>query len=124
MADQVHRLWDIAVPFPELATGLRVEGEDVVVASGDVHDAVDYDWIGFEAVLRAQTRMQPRHPHASELGDVGRVDLIERRIALVVERATVRDPVFAAVLRLRQLLGADRPRPALGSETGGEEHHR
>src|SRR5438270_513702 len=81
--------------------GDGIEGEDVVVARGDVHDAVDDNRIGFEDVLTTSARAEPGKPGAFEAADIARIELIERRVTLVVERATVGDPVSPRVPGLR-----------------------
>ncbi len=66
-ADQIHVLWDIAIPLPQFATSFGVEREDVVVASRNVHHAVDDQRIGFKTIFAPQTRPEAGHPGALEL---------------------------------------------------------
>src|SRR6266849_2666800 len=47
---------------------------------------------------------EPGHPRTLEVRDIGRIDCVQRRVALVVDRAPKRDPVFAARFGRSKLL--------------------
>jgi hypothetical protein len=66
-------------------SGVGVDGEDVVVDGRDVHHPVDDQWVSLEDVLRFAARAQTREPGAPELGDVTGIDLVQSRVALVIE---------------------------------------
>ena len=86
---------------PELLTGHGVDGPELAVRAGDVHDAFHDQRGGLERVGRRAGRQADRagleHPRGDQLLDGLLVDLVERRVALSVVGAVVGEPV----LRLR-----------------------
>src|SRR6185312_16064613 len=83
--------------MPDLRAGFGIYGEDAVRAI-DVHDAIDDYGNGFSARLAGV-----EGPGALEAGDVGRIDLVERRIAgggrVVAEHGPVSSGVRGSVGR-------------------------
>jgi hypothetical protein len=84
--------------LPCECTCLAVEREYVVIAGGDVEDAVFDNRSAFKRILLAEARAQVRYPGALEVLDVAAVDLGQRRIARVVPIAADRKPVLAGWL--------------------------
>ena len=75
----------------------------------DVDDAVLDERLALTRVLRGhRDAVQVGAPDALELRDVGGVDLVERRVALVGDRATVRRPVRSGAHRFARF----EPHPA------------
>src|SRR5206468_12256582 len=85
-ADRRDLLVDARRVVPEDLPARDGDREDVVVAGRDVDDALVDDGLALGRVLRRYGRaFEMRPPDAFQLGDVGGVDLIERRVALVHE---------------------------------------
>ncbi len=97
-ADCRNVLLDARAVLPYERTGLAVEREHVVIAGGNVEDAVFDDRSAFKRILLAEARAQVRHPGALEVLDVVAVDLGQRRIARVAPIAANREPVLAGWL--------------------------
>ena len=75
--------------------GVDRQREHVVGAGAHVSDAVVHERLRFARILRRDRRASKAcPPNAFELAYIGRVDLVERRISLVVEIAAVRRPVI------------------------------
>ena len=67
---------------PEQVAGRRVDGEDLIVARGDVHRPVDDDRVGLLALLDpGHDLVQVERERAPELIDVAGRDLRQRRVA-------------------------------------------
>src|SRR6516164_10880077 len=95
-ADGRDLLADAGPMLPQDLTGLGIEREDIVVAGADVHDAVFDERGRLERVFTAKPgALEAGHPGSLELLDVGGVDLLQRRIALVGQIAEVGDPILA-----------------------------
>ena len=93
-AGGVDRLFDPRVIRPDALPRRGVHREDVAVAGGEVHHAVVDDRSALGRILRSLAgAVEMDVPRLLELGDVGRVDLVERRISGVRYVAPVRDPV-------------------------------
>ena len=70
-------LVDIGPVFPENRAGLGIEGEDIVVARDDVHDAVLDQRRCLQGVLGTEPgAFETGHPSSFELRDIGGVNLI------------------------------------------------
>ena len=94
MVEIVWPIWDQC--SHRISTGLGIEREDVVVAGADVHDAVFDERRRLVRIFAAEPgAFEAGHPGSLELLDVGGVDLLQRRIALVGHVAAVGDPVLA-----------------------------
>ena len=75
---------------PELQARLGVEREHLSGSAGCVHDAVDHDRRGFEQrVVR-----QLHGPAGLKLADVGRVDLLQRRVVPPLIIAPIGEPIL------------------------------
>ena len=74
---------------PELAPGRRVERVDLV-PPGHIHDAVLHDG---RRLKRARIARNRKHPCRAEPLHVGRVDQLERTVAIAGEAAVVVRPV-------------------------------
>src|SRR5262249_35325986 len=97
-ADRRDVLLDAGAMLPYERTRLAVEREHVVIAGGDVEDAVFDDRSAFKRILLAEARAQVRHPGAREILNVVAVDLGQRRIARVVPIAADGEPFLAGGL--------------------------
>src|SRR5262252_2048500 len=74
---------------PDLLAGLRVDGDHLVLWRRYEHDAVVDDRRGLVAFVDAGRK----GPRRLQILDVGRVDLVERAVALAVISAPVEHPV-------------------------------
>ena len=105
-------------------------GEHVVGAGDRVDDAVVDDRCRLAGVLRSHAgAVEVRLPHALQMLDVLRVDFVERRVALVGQRATVGDPPALRELRERGVgdlavtahsLSVETDRDRVGAAAGHE----
>src|SRR4030095_296166 len=95
-ADGINLLIDARPVLPEELTGLGVHRKGVIVARDHVHDAVLDERCGLVRVLATEPRaFEADHPGALEVLDVGSIDLLQRRIALIGQVTAVRHPVLA-----------------------------
>ena len=102
-------LVDPGVVTPQPLAGGRIEGEDDAPRTGRVHDTVDDDRGGLEATIGAGVEA----PGKPQIGDVVRVDLIERAEALLEVGSAVDAPVAGVGiggLSLRRGPGVDLAR--------------
>jgi hypothetical protein len=79
---------------PEKLAGLHVDGEHVVVAGDGIEHAFVEQQLRLLRIAGPDTgAVQADAPDGLHVPDVAAIDLIEPRIALVVDVAAVRDPV-------------------------------
>ena len=107
--------------LPHECACLAVECVHVVIAGGNVEDAVFDDRGAFERIFSAQPGAQVGHPGALEVLDVVAVDLSQRRIARVVPIAADREPFLAGRLaQVGPLLGESHRRVDHGADRNDE----
>src|SRR5262249_47893870 len=95
-ADGTDLLIDARPVLPEELTGLGIHRKGVVVARDHVHDAILDERRGLVRVLAAvRGSFESDHPGALEVLDVGGIDLLQRRIALIGQVTAIRHPVLA-----------------------------
>jgi len=121
-ADGGDLLVDAGPALPFELTGLRVQREHVVVAGDDIHKPILHQRRRFRGVLAAHPgALQAGHPRALELFHIVGVDLLQRRVALIGEAATVGHPVLAGRAFHQAVdlgIGSrDRQRAPAGQET-------
>ena len=92
-ADRRDVLRDPRLVLPHDLAGLGVEGGDVVVPCRDVHDPLVDDRGRLLGVLRGAAGAEMRPPDALQLTDVRGVDLVQRRVPLVLDVPAVGEPV-------------------------------
>ncbi len=111
---------DIRLVAPQHLAGIDADREDVVLAGLDVDDAVIGEDLSLIAVARVLARSVERGPpDRLQIGDVGTGDLVERRIALVIDIAAIGVPAVGR--RGSQLLGREGGRGgdiAVGGDRG------
>ena len=89
---------DLGVEIPSLPTGFRIEREHAIEGSGEIHRAGYHDWRGLEFAFRSAVGSVGNVPGMNfpcrfELGDIGRVDPVQRRIAASSGIARVGRPI-------------------------------
>src|SRR5580704_17048798 len=88
-------LVDARPPLPLDFAGLRVKRENVVVAGYHVHDPVFDERRRLRRVLASKPgAFETGHPGTLELLDGGRVDLLQRGVAIIGQVAAVGDPIL------------------------------
>lgn len=93
-ADGRDLLIQLRPVLPFRRASARVDGEHVVGPGDRVDHAVVGDRLGLSRVLAAGARLEMDVPDPLQLSDVRGADLVERRVAVVRDRAAVRDPVL------------------------------
>src|SRR6266508_181323 len=92
-ADGADLLRDARRVLPQDLAGGDADGVRIILAARDVDDALVDDRLALGRILRGEARAEVRTPDALELRDVRRVDLVERRVALVHQAAADGRPV-------------------------------
>src|SRR5690606_323845 len=86
---------DIGFIRPNEFPRVDIDGEDVVVARDDVDHAFVEEGLRLLRIARSESRaVEADSPDGLDLVDVVAIDLVQRRITLVVDIAAVRDPVL------------------------------
>src|SRR5262249_15717192 len=81
--------------LPKNFPRLGIERKDIVIACNDVHDAIPDQRRCLERVFGTEPgTFETGHPGPFELLDVGGVDLLQRRIALIGQVAAICHPVL------------------------------
>ena len=80
----------VGVELPHQLTRRGVQRPDPVHAADEIHHAVDHEGRGYQAAVIGQVDI----PVHAELRDIGRVDLVERAVALLAVGAPKRQPVL------------------------------
>ena len=91
-------LVDAGFVFPDQCAGLGVERKHVVVAGGDIHDAILDDRRSLHRIFQAKARAEVHYPRALQVLHVVAVDLGERRKTRVVPIAADGEPFLAGGL--------------------------
>src|SRR5207247_8912579 len=86
----VRRL-EPAFVFPERLARVRAQRGDVALAGDDVHDALVDERRAFD--LRLRRAVDRLHVQELHLLDVARVDLVQRRVALIPYFPAARWPI-------------------------------
>ncbi len=101
-----------AVELPQQRPAHRIESADVRMAGGDEQSAIGGDRAG-GGIAGLEIEM----PCQRQVGDVARVDLVERTVMLLARRAPEAGPVLR-VDHERRIVGMGRTAPARGKHCG------
>jgi hypothetical protein len=86
---------DLRVVLPQFLAGRRIERIDAPEITARVHDPVNDEWGRLQAAVRAE----PVIPRKAQLGDIGRVDVLERRIVGAIGIPSGSEPLVRIDLR-------------------------